>query len=105
MNESETNVASTQEACSLHKVDRCAGGRVPYVRYRTYLDQRHALSVQKRGGGERRIESGRWWINKNTPVGEDAEIWERMPHSGRRLIDDRKIIATESAPIKEITHP
>jgi hypothetical protein len=82
MNESETTV----------------GCRVPYVRHRTYLDQSHALIVRKRGGGERRIESGRWWINKYTPVGEDAEIWERMPHEGRRLIDDQKIIATESAP-------
>lgn len=70
-------------------------GRTPYVRFQTQLDQRRTLIVRKRGGGERFISPGKWWVNRNTPVGEDVEVWERMPHQGRRLIDDKNIIAIE----------
>ncbi len=52
-----------------------------------------ALVVKKRGGGERIIKVNNWWINRNTPVGEPAEWWERMPHSGRRIIDPKKVVA------------
>lgn len=69
--------------------------RIPYVQYHTYLDIRHNLIVKKRGGGEKVIKAGKWWINKHTPVGEDAEIWERMPYHGRRFIDHKNIIAIE----------
>ena len=33
-------------------------------------------------GETRTIKAGKWWINRNTPVGEDAEIWEHKPNSG-----------------------
>jgi len=69
--------------------------RTPYIPYRVCLNPAHTLIVKKRGGGERRIPPHKWWINRNTPVGEDAEIWERMPHEGRRYISYSDIIAME----------
>lgn len=53
------------------------------------------LIVKNRLGNERRIPPAKWWINKRTPVGEDAELWERMPHSGRRQIYLDEVVALE----------
>jgi len=53
------------------------------------------LLYAKRGGGERRVPPGKWWVNRNTPVGDEAELWERMPHDGRRLLDWDKLLAVE----------
>ena len=53
------------------------------------------LIVRKRGGGERRIPSGKWWINRNTPVGDDAELFERMPYNGRKELRWDDLIAVE----------
>ena len=57
-----------------------------------------ALVVKKRGGGERVIEPKKFWINRNTPVGDDAEIWERMPHEGRRYIPWSSVVHKEPRP-------
>lgn len=91
-----------EDAATLMNKDKTAPERLPYIPYKRGLDQRDTLIVKKRGGGERRIKSGKWWINRNTPVGEDAEVWERMPHDGRRRIHYSKIIATEKSPIVNI---
>lgn len=32
------------------------------------------------------IPENKVWINRRTPVGEEAEFWERMPYQGRRAI-------------------
>ena len=53
------------------------------------------LIVRKRGGGERQIAAGKWWINRNTPVGDEAELFERMPHQGYRNIEWKNLIAIE----------
>jgi hypothetical protein len=45
--------------------------------------------------GERQIPSTKWWINRRTPVGEDAELWERKPNFGRRLIEWQDVMAVE----------
>ena len=68
--------------------------REQYTR-RTWLNDTDTLIVTKRGGGERRIEACKWYINRRTPVGEDAELWERMPYGGRREIQRVNIIAVE----------
>ena len=68
--------------------------RTPYTKF-SPLNLDMSLIVRKRGGGERIIKRGKWWINKNTPVGEDAEIWEEKPWGGRKLIEFSEIIATE----------
>lgn len=49
----------------------------------------------KRGGGEKKIPPEKWWIDKSTPIGEDAELWERMPYGGNRYLDSAKIIGVE----------
>lgn len=54
------------------------------------------LIVKKRGGGERVIPPHKFWINSNTPLGDDAEIWERMPHRGRRLVSWKDVIRFET---------
>lgn len=54
-----------------------------------------SLVVRKRRGGERVIPPSKFWIDRNTPVGEDADIWEVMPHNGRRHIPWRDVIRKE----------
>lgn len=70
--------------------------RIPYDHY-TCTREGDTLIMRKRGGGERRIPAGKWWVNRNTPVGEDAELIERMPHNGYRYLDWRNLIAVERA--------
>ena len=76
--------------------------RLPYTRD-LGLYSKDTLIVKKRGGGERRVMTGKWWVNRNTPVGEDADLWERMPHDGRRWISWESLIAVERlAPNKAV---
>jgi hypothetical protein len=44
----------------------------------------------KRTGGYRVIKAGKWWINQNTPPGEDAELWEVKPYGGKKQLDIKK---------------
>lgn len=57
-----------------------------------------ALVIKTRSGGERVIEPNKFWINRNTPTGEDATICEIMPHNGRRLIDWTDVLRKEPRP-------
>ena len=41
------------------------------------------------------MKNGKWWLNRNTPPGDEAEIWERMSHGGRRQIYFEDIIVIE----------
>ncbi len=50
------------------------------------LEERKPLIVKKRGGGERTIPADKWWIDRNTPRGEDADLYERKPHGGNRWL-------------------
>ena len=68
--------------------------RIEYSRVMC-LHEGDTLIMRKRGGGERRIPSGKWWINKNTPVGDEAELFERMPYNGRRELQWESLIAVE----------
>lgn len=45
--------------------------------------------------GERALAPGKWFIDRCTSVGEDAELWERMPYDGMRPFYHRSIIAVE----------
>lgn len=56
------------------------------------------IQYPKRDGSLRTIKRGNWWINQNTPVGEDAELWERKPYGGKKLLNIHKMIE----PIDEI---
>lgn len=55
------------------------------------------LVVKKRGGGERIIPAGKWWIDQNTPVGEDADYYEVKPYQGKRWIPPSTIIREEQS--------
>lgn len=44
----------------------------------------------KRNGEMRIIKAGKWFINRRTPVGEDAELIERKAFGGRKYLDIRK---------------
>lgn len=44
-------------------------------------------------GETRTIKADKWWINRNTPVGEDAEIWERKPYGELNQIWREHIVA------------
>jgi len=49
--------------------------------------------VYKNRGKEQIIMPGKWWINKNTPVGDDAELWKQMPWNGRQQLYFDNILA------------
>ena len=53
------------------------------------------LFLKKRGGGFRIIAPGDWWIDDNTPVGDDATYWERKSYGGRREFFRCEIIKRE----------
>lgn len=40
--------------------------------------------------GVKIIPPGKWWINRNTPVGEPADFYECKPHNGYKLLDPDK---------------
>ena len=58
------------------------------------MDERYAIYLKTRHR-RRRVMAGDWWINKNTPVGEDAEFWERKLYSGRKEFYKEDIVAVE----------
>ncbi len=43
-------------------------------------------------GRTRVLKAGDYWINRNTPVGEPADWYERKPYNGRRWIDPSEIL-------------
>lgn len=69
--------------------------RIPYNKNLVRLHREATLIIKARGGKERQISPDKWWVNRNTPVGEDAELWERMPYQGKRRIPWDKIVAME----------
>lgn len=71
--------------------------RIKYDPFKTTpWESRDNLVLRGRKGSERIIKQGKWWINRNTPVGEDAEYWESKPYGGKRLISRKEIIAFET---------
>ncbi len=63
------------------------------------LYPKEKLVIKKRGGGERTLAPYRWFIDQNTPVGEDADFYEVKPFGGRRRISRAEIV--RRAPITE----
>lgn len=58
----------------------------------------HDIKYPKRGGGYRIIKAGNWWVNQDTPVGEPADLWERKPFDGKKLLDITKAIGIYETP-------
>lgn len=56
-----------------------------------------SLVIKRRGGGERTLLPGKWFVNRNTPVGDDADFYETKPHNGARWIHPRDIIGKVTA--------
>ena len=54
-----------------------------------------SVVVAKRGGGERTIPPEKISVDRSTDRGEDADLYELLPHDGRRRIDHRTIIRME----------
>lgn len=51
------------------------------------MDTSKPLKIKTNNGKSVRvIPAHKWFINRNTPVGEDAEIYEVMPYGGKRYI-------------------
>lgn len=55
----------------------------------------YAIVVKKRGGGERIIKAGKWYIDPNTPPGDDALYFELKPFGGRKEFYPSDIIRKE----------
>ena len=48
----------------------------------------------------REILPHNYWINRRTPVGEHAELWERKPHGGKRLLEWNRVIKKKAKEAK-----
>lgn len=67
-----------------------------------HLNTRLVLLVRTRTGNVRVIKPGKWFIDRNTEVGEDADVYERMPHNGLRRIPWPSIVGNyEVEPINQ----
>ncbi len=75
--------------------------RIPHTSRTSLLDD-DALVVTKRGGGERILEPEQYCVNRNTPVGEDADLYELKPHGGRRYRQWSDVIAILRGPAKPV---
>jgi len=51
-------------------------------------------------GSIREIQPHKYWINRRTDVGEDAELWERKPHGGKKLLQWNRVIGRKSKEAK-----
>lgn len=61
------------------------------------LDERLPLIVKARTqSGTRDIPSHKWWINRNTPVGEDADVYEKKPYGGSKYHPWRVILGNRA---------
>ena len=69
--------------------------RIPYERFHSCLRDTDDLVLRRPGGKEKVVKSGKWWINRNTPVGDPVEYYERKPHDGYREFYPKEIIAIE----------
>ncbi len=58
-----------------------------------WLDRGDSLVVRGGGGKERIVKAGKWWVDRNTPVGEDADLWEVKPWNGKRYVPWGDVIA------------
>lgn len=65
------------------------------MRMLSALDTRKTLLVISRRGCVKRIRPGKWFIDRKTPVGEDADIYELKAYGGKKLIKRERIIGNE----------
>jgi hypothetical protein len=72
--------------------------RIPHEQYQTYIYPTDVLILKGRNGKERKLTPDKWWINKHTPPGDDAELWERKPYGGKKYVPWREVIALEREP-------
>lgn len=42
--------------------------------------------IKKRGGGEKHLAPGKYYLDRDTPVGDDACLYELKPYGGMRYI-------------------
>lgn len=68
--------------------------RIEYKEVVSFWDK-DVLIIRKRGGGETKIPSNKWFINTRTPVGEDAELYLRKPYGDKKQIEFSSVIAVE----------
>jgi hypothetical protein len=66
--------------------------RLPYDPRQVHLHKEDILVYRTRKG-ERLIHAGNWWVNRCTPVGEDAELWESKSFNGAAQLSRSEIIA------------
>jgi len=58
-------------------------------------DTRDDIYLLRKTGKIKCIKSGNWWVNRSTPVGEDAEFYERKPYGGNRQFYESEIVGIE----------
>jgi len=58
------------------------------------------IIYKDKNGIVREIPPNKYWINRRTPVGEDAELWERKPYGGKRLLEWNRVIERKAKEAK-----
>lgn len=53
------------------------------------------IYLKRPNGNIKKLVSGKWWINRRTPVGEDAIIYEIKPYGGQREINYKEIVGID----------
>jgi hypothetical protein len=69
--------------------------RLTYPSEAILLRDDDILIVRTRKGTEKRIPSDKWGINRNTPVGENADLFEHKPHGGKKHIAWKNVLFVE----------
>jgi len=58
------------------------------------------IIYQDTNGVVREIPPNKYWINRRTSIGEDAELWERKSHGGKRLLQWNRVIGRKAKEAK-----
>jgi hypothetical protein len=67
--------------------------RIPY-RWDLWIKPTDSVVLKRyRYDRERIIKPGKWYIDRNTPVGDDARFYERKPYGGKREVPFQEIVA------------
>jgi hypothetical protein len=67
--------------------------RIPY-KPSLWIDPVDSLVLKRsKSAKERTIKGGNWFIDRNTPVGDDAILYERKPYGGKREVALREVVA------------
>lgn len=58
------------------------------------------IIYKDKNGIVREIHPNKYWINRRTSTGEDAELWERKQYGGKRLLEWNRVVGRKAKEAK-----